>query len=57
MVMKTALLVILKNLLVKLLTEKFVGALIVALLEYASKQTTNTVDDELVAKVKGSLDA
>lgn len=55
--MKTALLVILKNLLVKLLTEKFVGALIVALLEYASKQTTNTVDDELVAKVKGSLDA
>ncbi len=53
--MKTALLLILKSLLTKLLTEKVVGALIVMLLEFVASKTTNKVDDQLVVTVKEAL--
>lgn len=53
--MKTALLMILKSLLTKLLTEKVVGALIVMLLDYIASKTSNKVDDQLVATVKDAL--
>tara|TARA_B100000965_G_scaffold401306_1_gene424914 strand:+ start:1194 stop:1370 length:177 start_codon:yes stop_codon:yes gene_type:complete len=55
MVMKTALLIILKSLLTKLLTEKVVGALIIMLLDYIASKTTNKVDDQLVVTVKDAL--
>lgn len=54
--MKTALLVILKSLLTKLLTEKVVGSLIVMLLEFAASKTSNRVDDKLVAEVKTAFE-
>lgn len=44
-----------KSLLAALLTEKFIKELIVFLLEKLAKLSDNTVDDELVAKVKKAL--
>ena len=44
-----------KAVLMALLTEQFVKEVIVFLLEKLAKRTSNSVDDELVAKVKKAL--
>jgi len=44
-----------KSLLSALLTEEFIKEIIVFLLEKLSKHTSNSVDDELVAKIKSAM--
>ena len=46
-----------KALLSALLTEKFIKEIIIFLLEKLVKRTDNTLDDEIVAKVKEALKA
>jgi len=38
-----------------LLTEKFIKEMVIYLLEWLAKKTDNSIDDEIVAKVKEAL--
>lgn len=44
-----------KSLLSALLTEQFIKEVVVFLLEKLAKSTSNTVDDEIVSKIKDAL--
>lgn len=44
-----------KSLIGSFLTEKFIKEIVIYLLEKLAKLTSNSVDDELVAKVKEAL--
>lgn len=45
-----------KSLLAALMTEAFVKEMVIFLLEKLAKMTDNTIDDQLVAKVKEALE-
>jgi len=47
---------ILKTMLLRLLTKKFLGTVIVLLLEAMSSRTDNKIDDKLVSAFKDAID-
>ena len=53
--MQVILLSVIKTLLMKLLTEAFLGKVLVAVLEGLVTRTTNKVDDQLVSAMKDAF--